>query len=113
MGFLELLAAAAEPRPASDCLRCTEAVGVPPGGDLIVVVGAVSRPGRQTAVDARRADIRLRRSALALARGTGLGRALGAPMDVWWFAVARRPTTRAGLAGVLDTGRAAINDRPG
>jgi 2-polyprenyl-6-methoxyphenol hydroxylase-like FAD-dependent oxidoreductase len=106
--LLELLAAAAKTEPSFRLLRSTEAVGVIRDGDR--VIGVTYRgPDGQTremrtvlavACDGRSSTLRA---------ATGLvPHGFGAPMDVWWFRLPRRPDDPPGLAGVLDTGRATI-----
>ena len=106
--FLELLAAAAEAEPSFRLLRSTEAVGVLRDADR--VVGVTYRgPDGQTREMRAALTVACDGRSSTLRAATGLvPRAFGAPMDVWWFRLPRRPDDPRGLAGVLDTGRAAI-----
>ena len=110
--FLELLASAAEEEPTFTLLRSTEVLGPLVSGD--------ARNRRVTGVRYRGADGRERemRAALTVACDgrsstlrTAMGlrpRNFGAPMDVWWFRLPRRPDDPHGLAGVLGAGQALI-----
>jgi 2-polyprenyl-6-methoxyphenol hydroxylase-like FAD-dependent oxidoreductase len=106
--FLELLAAAAEKEPTFRLLRNTEVlepvlrngtvVGVryrDVGGNLGEMHALLT-----VACDGRSSTLR---TAMGLTP-----RSFGAPMDVWWFRLPRRPDDPHGLAGVLGTGRALI-----
>ncbi|MGV0633076.1 FAD-dependent oxidoreductase [Mycolicibacillus trivialis] len=106
--FLELLAGAAAAEPGFRLLRNAEVVDVLRDG------------ARVTGVRYRDVDGRIRRlhAPLTVAcdgRSSTVRQALGAaprrfgvPMDVWWFRLPRRDSDPAGLAGVLDAGRAVI-----
>lgn len=106
--FLELLAEAAAAEPGFRLLRNAE------------VVDVLRRGSRVTGVTYREANGRLRRLQAPLTvacdgRSSTVRRVLGAaprrfgvPMDVWWFRLPRRDSDPAGLAGVLDAGRAII-----
>ncbi len=106
--FLELVAAAAESEPTFRLLRNTEVTGVLRDGDRIVGVtyrdpsGETKqmRAGLTVACDGRTSTVR---SALGL-----IPHSFGAPMDVWWFRLPRRPDDPSGLAGVLRSGHATI-----
>lgn len=94
--------------------------GVPIDIDFSRVPGVLRDADRVVGVTYRGPDGQTRemRAALTVAcdgrsstlrAATGLvRRAFGAPMDVWWFRLPRRADDPRGLAGVLDTGRAAI-----
>lgn len=106
--FLELLASAAEAEPTFQLLRSTEVTGVIREGDRVVGVTCRDQSG----------DTKRMRAALTVAcdgRGStvrsALGltpRAFGAPMDVWWFRLPRRPDDPPGLAGTFNDGHGAI-----
>jgi 2-polyprenyl-6-methoxyphenol hydroxylase-like FAD-dependent oxidoreductase len=105
--FLELLAAAAEAEPSFRLMRSTEVTGVIRDGNRIVGVtyrdkagGKEMRAELTVACDGRASTVR---SAVGLTP-----RAFGAPMDVWWFRLPRRPDDPRGLAGTLQAGRGAI-----
>ena len=118
--FLEMVATAAEAEPSFRLLRSTEVVGVirGPGADRpeetrpeetrVVGVSYRDQAGeiRQmhaeltVACDGRSSTVR---SAVGLTP-----RSFGAPMDVWWFRLPRRPDDPSGLAGVIRAGHATI-----
>ncbi|MDC8995739.1 FAD-dependent oxidoreductase [Mycobacterium marinum] len=110
--FLELLAAAAEAEPTFRLLRSTEVTGVlwGDGPDRGRVVGVTYRAQSgetkhmhadlTVACDGRGSTVR---SALGMAT-----RSFGAPMDVWWFRLPRRPDDPTGLAGIFDSGHGGI-----
>jgi 2-polyprenyl-6-methoxyphenol hydroxylase-like FAD-dependent oxidoreductase len=110
--FLELLAAAAEAEPSFRLMRSTDVVDVIRGSgeDRDRIVGVVYRDqAGQTkhmhaeltvACDGRSSTLR---SAMDL-----VPRGFGAPMDVWWFRLPRRPDDPRGLAGVIGAGHATI-----
>ncbi|OBG28018.1 FAD-dependent oxidoreductase [Mycobacterium sp. 852002-51057_SCH5723018] len=106
--FLELVATAAEAEPTFTLLRSTEVIGVIREGGRVVGV-AYRDPTGETkemraeltvACDGRSSTVR---SALGLTP-----RNFGAPMDVWWFRLPRRPDDPSGLAGLLRAGHATI-----
>jgi 2-polyprenyl-6-methoxyphenol hydroxylase-like FAD-dependent oxidoreductase len=109
--FLEMLAAAAEAEPTFRLLRSTEVTGVLRDGDRSNRVVGVTY--RDQAGEARemRAELTVacdgRSSTVRSAMGL-TPRSFGAPMDVWWFRLPRRPDDPSGLAGVLRAGRAVI-----
>lgn len=105
--FLELLAAAAEAEPSFRLLRSTEVTGVVREGGRVVGVTYRDEEGHKqlraeltVACDGRTSTVR---SAVGLTP-----RAFGAPMDVWWFRLPRRPDDPTGLAGTFSAGHAAI-----
>ncbi|HUH72569.1 MAG TPA: FAD-dependent oxidoreductase [Mycobacterium sp.] len=113
--FLEMVAAAAEAEPSFRLLRSTEVVGVIRGSgrsgydaDRIVGVTYRDQTGETkemraeltVACDGRSSTVR---SAVGLTPHS-----FGAPMDVWWFRLPRRPDDPSGLAGVLRAGHATI-----
>ncbi len=106
--FLEMLAAAAEEQPTFRLLRSTDVTGVIRDGQRVVGVtyrdqaGAAKemRAELTVACDGRSSTVR---SAMHLTP-----RSFGAPMDVWWFRLPRRPDDPSGLAGVLRAGHATI-----
>ena len=113
--FLEILATAAEAEPNFRLLRSTEVLGVirdsgPSGSDADRVVGVTYRdPTGET--KEMRADLTVacdgRSSILRSAVGL-TPHSFGAPMDVWWFRLPRKPDDPGGLAGLLRAGHATI-----
>jgi 2-polyprenyl-6-methoxyphenol hydroxylase-like FAD-dependent oxidoreductase len=106
--FLEMMAAAAEAEPAFRLLRSTQVTGVIRDGNRVVGVTYRDHTGETkemravltVACDGRASTVR---SAMGLTPHS-----FGAPMDVWWFRLPRRPDDRSGLAGVLRAGHATI-----
>jgi 2-polyprenyl-6-methoxyphenol hydroxylase-like FAD-dependent oxidoreductase len=113
--FLEMVAAAAEAEPSFRLLRNAEVVGVirgsghsGHGADRVVGVTYCDQNGETkemraaltVACDGRSSTVR---SAVGLKPHS-----FGAPMDVWWFRLPRRPDDPSGLAGVLRAGHATI-----
>lgn len=110
--FLEMLAVAAHAEPRFQLLRNTEVIGV--------LRDDGRHSGRVTGVKYRDPDgaTREMRAALTVACDgrfsavrTAVGlttHSFGAPMDVWWFRLPRRPGDPRGLAGVLRSGHATI-----
>jgi len=106
--FLELVASAAEAEPSFRLLRSTEVTGVIRDGNRIAGVTYRDETGETNqmraaltvACDGRSSTVR---SAVGLTP-----RSFGAPMDVWWFRLPRRPDDPSGLAGVLRAGHATI-----
>jgi len=106
--FLELLATASEAEPNFRLLRSTEVTGVL--RDRGRVVGVTYRDGAgetkqmraelTVACDGRTSTVR---SAIGL-----VPRAFGAPMDVWWFRLPRRPDDPSGLGGIFSAGHGCI-----
>jgi 2-polyprenyl-6-methoxyphenol hydroxylase-like FAD-dependent oxidoreductase len=112
--FLELLASAAEAEPTFRLMRNTEVTDVlrgGPGGKSGNTVDGVTyrdesgqtkemRAALTVACDGRGSTVR---SAVGLK-----ARAFGAPMDVWWFRLPRRPDDPSGLAGTFQAGHGVI-----
>jgi 2-polyprenyl-6-methoxyphenol hydroxylase-like FAD-dependent oxidoreductase len=112
--FLEMVASAAEAEPSFRLLRSTEVTGVIRDGnrgsraDRIAGVTYRDQTGETkemravltVACDGRSSTLR---SAVGLTP-----RSFGAPMDVWWFRLPRRPDDPGGLAGVFQAGHATI-----
>jgi 2-polyprenyl-6-methoxyphenol hydroxylase-like FAD-dependent oxidoreductase len=106
--LLEMLATAAEAEPSFRLLRSTEVVGVIRSADRVIGVTYRDEDGQTREMTAALTVACDGRSS-TLREAAGLvPRAFGAPMDVWWFRLPRRVGDPAGLAGVLDAGRAAI-----
>ncbi|CPR10677.1 2-polyprenyl-6-methoxyphenol hydroxylase-like oxidoreductase [Mycobacterium bohemicum DSM 44277] len=110
--FLEMLADAAKAEPTFRLMRSTEVVGVIREGDRVAGVTYRDETGETkrmraaltVACDGRSSTVR---SALISTTRLRL-RSFGAPMDVWWFRLPRRPDDPTGLAGVLRAGHAII-----
>ncbi|MGH3544213.1 MAG: FAD-dependent oxidoreductase [Mycobacterium sp.] len=106
--FLEMLASAAEAEPGFRLLRSTEVLGAIREADRVTGVNYRDQAGETkqmraaltVACDGRSSTLR---SAMGLAPHN-----FGAPMDVWWFRLPRRPDDPRGLAGVLGAGHATI-----
>jgi 2-polyprenyl-6-methoxyphenol hydroxylase-like FAD-dependent oxidoreductase len=112
--FLELLASAAEAEPSFRLMRRTDVTGVlrgGPGGNTGNSVHGVTyrdesgetkemRAALTVACDGRASTVR---SAVGLQ-----ARTFGAPMDVWWFRLPRRPDDPSGLAGTFQAGHGVI-----
>jgi 2-polyprenyl-6-methoxyphenol hydroxylase-like FAD-dependent oxidoreductase len=106
--FLEMMATAAAAEPTFQLLRSTEVTGVVREGNR--VVGVTYRdPSGETkqmralltvACDGRGSTVR---SAIGIEP-----RRFGAPMDVWWFRLPRRPDDPSGLAGTFESGHGII-----
>ena len=108
--FLELLASAAESEPSFRLMRSTEVTGVLRDGERTKrIVGVTYRDA--AGVKEMRAELTVacdgRTSVVRSAVGL-IPRAFGAPMDVWWFRLPRRPDDPTGLAGTFQAGHAAI-----
>lgn len=110
--FLELLADAAQAEPTFTLLRSCEVLGPVYDADRVAGVryrgdDGVERQMRAVltvACDGRSSTLR---SAAGL-----VPRNFGAPMDVWWFRLPRRPDDPSGLNGVFADGvGAAVIDR--
>jgi 2-polyprenyl-6-methoxyphenol hydroxylase-like FAD-dependent oxidoreductase len=102
--FLELLATAAKVEPTFRLMRCTEVLGPLRRGGRVAGVtyrdsaGAIRemRAKLTVACDGRSSTLR---------SATGLTpKAFGAPMDVWWLRLPRRPDDPHGLNGVFSSG---------
>ena len=105
--LLELLATAAEAETGFRLLRSTEVTGVLREGNRIVGVTYRDQNGPKrmraeltVACDGRSSTVR---SAVGLTP-----RSFGAPMDVWWFRLPRRPDDPTGLAGTFQAGHGVI-----
>ncbi len=113
--FLEMVAAAAEAEPCFRLLRSTEVVGVirdsgRPGSHADRVVGVTSRDATGK-VSGMRAELTVACDGRYSTVRSSVGltpRSFGAPMDVWWFRLPRRPDDPRGLGGVLRAGHATI-----
>lgn len=108
--FLELLAAAAEAEPSFRLMRSTEVTGVLRDGERANrIVGVTYRD--KSGPNQMRAELTVACDGRASTVRAALGltpRAFGAPMDVWWFRLPRRPDDPTGLAGMFEAGHAAI-----
>jgi 2-polyprenyl-6-methoxyphenol hydroxylase-like FAD-dependent oxidoreductase len=112
--FLEMMATAAEAEPSFRLMRSAEVTGVVHG------CGQHSnRDNRVLGVTYRdEAGVKEMRAALTVAcdgrtstvrSAVGLRpRGFGAPMDVWWFRLPRRPDDPTGLAGTFKAGHGTI-----
>jgi 2-polyprenyl-6-methoxyphenol hydroxylase-like FAD-dependent oxidoreductase len=113
--FLELMATAAEAEPSFRLMRSTEVVGVirgsghsGHGADRVMGVTYRDQTGETkqmraeltVACDGRSSTVR---SAVGLEP-----QGFGAPMDVWWFRLPRRPDDPRGLAGKFQAGHGMI-----
>ncbi|HWF29030.1 MAG TPA: FAD-dependent oxidoreductase [Mycobacterium sp.] len=113
--FLEMVATAAETEPSFRLLRNAEVVGVirgsgPGGYGADRVVGVTYRDQAGEAKEMR-AELTVACDGRASTVRSAVGlkpRRFGAPMDVWWFRLPRRPDDPSGLAGVLRAGHATI-----
>lgn len=113
--FLEMVATAAEAEPSFELLRSTEVVGVirdsghaGSGGQRVVGVVYHDQTGE---VKEMRAELTVACDGRASTVRSAVGltpRQFGAPMDVWWFRLPRRPDDPSGLAGVIRAGHATI-----
>jgi 2-polyprenyl-6-methoxyphenol hydroxylase-like FAD-dependent oxidoreductase len=109
--FLEMMATAAEAEPSFRLMRSTEVTGVLRGSGQHSnrIVGVTYRD--EDGVKEMRAELTVacdgRTSAVRSAVGL-TPRGFGAPMDVWWFRLPRRPDDPTGLAGTFKAGHATI-----
>jgi 2-polyprenyl-6-methoxyphenol hydroxylase-like FAD-dependent oxidoreductase len=113
--FLEMVATAAEAEPSFRLMRSTEVVGVIRGSGALGygahrVVGVTYRDEAGETREMR-ADLTVACDGRASTVRSAVGltpHSFGAPMDVWWFRLPRRPDDPSGLAGVLRAGHATI-----
>ena len=106
--FLELLADAAEAEPTFRLMRSTEVLGPVYDGGRVAGVRYRTADGAErqmravltVACDGRSSTLR---SAAGL-----VPRNFGAPMDVWWYRLPRRPGDPSGLNGEFADGAAAV-----
>ena len=109
--FLEMLATAAEAEPTFRLLRSTEVTGVIREGNRANRIAGVTYRDQTGESKEMRAELTVacdgRSSTVRSAVGLTPHR-FGAPMDVWWVRLPRRPDDPRGLAGVLRAGHAAI-----
>jgi 2-polyprenyl-6-methoxyphenol hydroxylase-like FAD-dependent oxidoreductase len=106
--FLELVASAAEAEPSFQLLRSTEVTGVVRDGDRVVGVSYRDPSGETQQM---RAELTVACDGRASTVRSALGatpRSFGAPMDVWWFRLPRRPYDPGGLAGTFEAGHGVI-----
>ncbi len=109
--FLELLASAAAAEPSFRLMRSAEVTGVLRGHDRRVVGVTYRDESGDPKNREMRAELTVgcdgRTSVVRSAVGPP-PRAFGAPMDVWWFRLPRRPDDPSGLAGTFKSGHGAI-----
>ncbi|VBA59964.1 FAD-dependent oxidoreductase [Mycobacterium attenuatum] len=108
--LLELLADAAQTEPTFRLLRSTEVTGLLRGADGARVVGVEYRDSSGETRQMR-AELTVGCDGRSSTVRSALGwqpRGFGAPMDVWWLRLPRRPGDPGGLAGVFDTGHGTI-----
>jgi 2-polyprenyl-6-methoxyphenol hydroxylase-like FAD-dependent oxidoreductase len=111
--FLEMVATAAEAEPSFRLLRNTEVVGVirrsgRSGADRVVGVTYRDQNGE---INEMRAELTVACDGRSSTVRSAVGlepHSFGAPMDVWWFRLPRRPDDPSGLAGVFRAGHATI-----
>ena len=109
--FLEMLAAAAEAEPTFRLLRSTEVTGVIREGNRANRVVGVTYRDQTGESKEMRAELTVACDGRSSTVRSAVGltpHSFGAPMDVWWFRLPRRPDDPRGLAGVLRAGHAAI-----
>jgi 2-polyprenyl-6-methoxyphenol hydroxylase-like FAD-dependent oxidoreductase len=109
--FLEMVATAAEAEPNFRLLRSTEVTGVVRDSARSNRIVGVTYRDQAGEIREMRAELTVacdgRSSTVRSAMGL-TPRSFGAPMDVWWFRLPRRPDDPPGLAGVLSAGHATI-----
>jgi 2-polyprenyl-6-methoxyphenol hydroxylase-like FAD-dependent oxidoreductase len=109
--FLEMVATAAEAEPNFRLLRSTEVTGVIRDGAPSNRIAGVTYRDQAGEIKEMRAELTVacdgRSSTVRSAMGL-TPQSFGAPMDVWWFRLPRRPDDPPGLAGVLHAGHATI-----
>jgi len=109
--FLEMLATAAEAEPTFRLLRSTEVTGVIREGNRANRVVGVTYRDQTGETKEMRAELTVACDGRSSTVRSAVGltpHSFGAPMDVWWFRLPRRPDDPRGLAGVLRAGHAAI-----
>ncbi len=106
--FLEMLATVAEAEPSFRLLRNTEVIDII--RDRGRVVGVVYRDETGTTKQLRATlTVACDGRSSTLRSATGLvPRGFGAPMDVWWFRLPRRPDDPRGLGAVFRAGYATV-----
>jgi 2-polyprenyl-6-methoxyphenol hydroxylase-like FAD-dependent oxidoreductase len=106
--FLELLATAAAEEPTFRLMRSTEVLGPLRHGDRVVGVTYRDAAGQTQQM---RAELTVACDGRSSTLRTAMGlkpRSFGAPMDVWWFRLPRKPDDPHGLNGVFQSGHACI-----
>jgi len=109
--FLEMLATAAEAEPTFRLLRSTEVTGVIREGNRANRIAGVTYRDQTGETKEMRAELTVACDGRSSTVRSAVGltpHSFGAPMDVWWFRLPRRPDDPRGLAGVLRAGHAAI-----
>jgi len=109
--FLEMLATAAEAEPTFRLLRSTEVTGVIREGNRANRIAGVTYRDQTGESKEMRAELTVACDGRSSTVRSAVGltpHSFGAPMDVWWFRLPRRPDDPRGLAGVLRAGHAAI-----
>jgi 2-polyprenyl-6-methoxyphenol hydroxylase-like FAD-dependent oxidoreductase len=109
--FLEMMATAAEAEPTFRLMRSTEVTGLLRGSGQHRnrIVGVTYRD--EAGVKEMRAELTVACDGRASALRSAVGltpRGFGAPMDVWWFRLPRRPDDPTGLAGTFKAGHAIV-----
>ena len=109
--FLEMMATAAEAEPSFRLMRSTEVTGVLRGSGQQSnrIVGVTYRDGAGAKEMRAKLTVACDGRTSAVRSAVGLtSRGFGAPMDVWWFRLPRRPDDPTGLAGTFKAGHATI-----
>ena len=109
--FLEMLATAAEAEPTFRLLRSTEVTGVIREGNRANRIAGVTYRDQTGESKEMRAELTVACDGRSSTVRSAVGltpHSFGAPMDVWWFRLPRRPDDPRGLAGVLRARHAAI-----